>query len=174
MDVTILSQNTLRIKSRNATLIVDPTTSTAKTETDAIIFLEGVLGDKLPKIIGSRITIKGPGEYEVGGVKISVTSVGNDLIASADVDSVKVLLGSGKAIEKVHDKIEQCEVVVVKSDDEFNYSLITTLEPKAVVVYGEKKDEVAKSLGKNDALKSNKFSATAEKLPEEMQLVLLG
>ncbi len=107
MDITILNENTLKVKGKNASIIINPTSSTSKTEADAIILLKSDSSFNPDKIEGSRITIKGPGEYEISGVKISTTRVEDDQIVRIDVDNVKVLVGSGKAIEKIHDKIEE-------------------------------------------------------------------
>lgn len=174
MDVILLNQNTLKIKGKASSLVVNPNSSTNKTEANAILLLSSYSDQKFGKIEGAHITIKGPGEYEVNGMKISATSVGQELVAKIDVDDLKLLLGSGSAIEKVLDKIEECQVAVVGSESEFNHSTLTKLEPKVLIVYGDKQEDVAKSLGKDNAIKAIKYSTTAEKLPEEMEVVLLG
>ncbi len=174
MDVALLNKNTLRIKGKNGSLIINPTSAIGKTEADAIVLLEESADQKAEKVEGSRITIKGPGEYEVNGIKISATRVGKDLVANIDVDGLKLLVGKGSTIEEIHDKTPECKIAVINSDDDFNHSFLTSLEPSALLVYGDKKEEVAKSLGKTDAAYASKFSATSEKLPAEMQLILLG
>lgn len=174
MDVTLLNKNTLRVKGKTASLIIDPTSSLAKTEADAILLLGDYADQGSGKVDGARITIKGPGEYEVGGIKVSATRVGKELVASLDVDGLKLLVGKGSTIEEIHDRIEECQIAVINSESEFNHSFLTSLEPNALLIYGDKKEEVVKSLGKTDAAKASKFSTTSEKLPEEMQVVLLG
>ncbi len=174
MDIALLNPNTLRIKSKNASIVVNPTSSTNKTEADAILLLTIYAKEGLAKIEGSRITIKGPGEYEMGGIKVSTTRVGQELVARVDVDGVKLLIGSGSTIEEIHDKIEECEVAVINSEGSFNYSILTTLEPSVLIVYGDKKEDVAKSLGKDSAIRTSKYSTTSDKLPQEMEVVLLG
>ncbi len=174
MDVILLNENTLKIKGKNASIIINPSTSTSKTEADAIILLKSDLSFNPDKIEGSRITIKGPGEYEISGVKISTTRVEEDQVARVDVDNVKVLVGNGSAIEKIHDKIEEAQVVVINSDEEFNHSILTSLEPNVLLVYGAKRTEVAKSLGKDEAASASKYSTSSDKLPAEMEVILLG
>ena len=39
MEIAILNKGTLKIKSKNATLIVDPSSLSPKTDADAILFL---------------------------------------------------------------------------------------------------------------------------------------
>ncbi len=174
MDVVQLSQNTLRIKGKNASIVVNPTTSISKTEADAILLLSSYVDQSFAKIEGSRITLQGPGEYEVSGVKISTTRVNEELVASIELDGLKLLVGSGTSIEQIHDKIEGCEIGVINADNNFNYSVITSLEPRVLIVYGPKKEEAVKSLGKDTPIVSSKYSTTAEKLPEEMEVILLG
>ena len=174
MDVTLLNENTLKVKGKNASIIINPSSSTSKTEADAIVLLKNDLNYNPDKIEGSRITIKGPGEYEISGVKISTTKVEEDQVVRVDVDNVKVFVGSGAAIEKIHDKIEESQIVVINSDDEFNHSILTSLEPNVLLVYGSKKSDVAKSLGKDEAISANKYSTTSDKLPAEMEVILLG
>lgn len=174
MDVAYLGENSIRIKSKTASIIVDPSPSIGKTETDAVVLTDSILNPNLSKIEGYRIVIKGPGEYEVSGVKVSASRVGEKLVLRLDVDGVKVLIGDGISIEKVHEKIEECDLAVINSENEYNYAILASLEPKALLVYGSQKEAAAKSLGKEDALKANKYSTTAEKLPQEMELIVLG
>lgn len=174
MDIMLLSGNALRIKGKNSSVVINPSKATGKTEAHSILVLDKDLDFSDGKVEGSRITFKGPGEYEVGGIKISATKVGEKLVARIDVDSVKVLVGSGEAIEKIQDKVEGSDLVVVNSDAKFNYSILTSLEPKVLIVYGDLKDEVSKSIGKTVSESTNKFSTTADKLPAELEYVLLG
>jgi len=174
MDVAILSGDSIRIKGKNAAIVVNPTSVTGKIEANAILALNKTLQINDSKIEGSRITIKGPGEYEVGGIKISAIPVGENLVVRIIIDSINVLTGSGEAIEKIQEKLEGSDIVVVNADTKFNYSGLATLEPKVLLAYGELKDEVGKSIGKETNEKVNKFSTTADKLPSEMQYVVLG
>lgn len=174
MDIILLGENSLRIKGKNASIIVNPTDQTGKTEAEAIVLLENFQNDNFPKIEGSRITIKGPGEYEVNGIKVSGIGAERKLMVRMEVDNVKLLIGSGESLEKIHDKVEGAEVVVINADKQFNYSILSSLEPRVLIVYGQSREEVKKSLGKNDAETVSKFSTSADKLPSEMQLIIFG
>ena len=174
MDVVQLSQNTLRIKGKNASIVVNPTISISKTEADAIVLLSSYVDQSFAKIEGSRIIVQGPGEYEINGVKISTTRVNQDLVARIEIDGLKLLVGSGSLIEQIQDKIEECEIGVINADNNFNYSVLTSLEPSVLIIYGQKKEEAVKSLGKDTSIKFSKYSTTADKLPEEMEVILLG
>lgn len=174
MDIMLLPGDALRLKGKNTTLVLNPTTSTTKTEADAIILLDKFLNFSDSKIEGSRITIIGPGDYEVGGTKITAHKVFEKLAVRVDLDNVKVLVGNGEAIEKIQDKVEDSDIIVVNANDKFNYSALASLEPKVLIVYGALKDEVGKSLGKESSEKLNKYATTADKLPQELQFIVFG
>lgn len=173
MDVMILGQNSLRIKGKNASIVVNPDTKTDKTEAEGVVVLADYSDFSDAKIEGTRITIKGPGEYEVSGIKISALRVNGGMVAKLDVDNVKLLVGDGALLEKIQDKIEECQILVVNASQDFNNSALTTLEPNVLIVYGVNNESVVKSLGK-EAVKTSKYSTTVEKLPQELEVVLLG
>lgn len=173
MEVALVGEKTLRIRSKNSSVVIDPTKNINKIEANAIVYtsLNGDLTDA--KIEGSRIDIKGPGEYEVGGIKVEAVKVDGDLAVILEVDGVKLLIGKGKEIKEIHDKIGAFHVAVINADLEFEYSSLTSLEPNVLIVYGNKREEVRKFLGKTDTAGASKFSTTVEKLPSEMQMVIL-
>lgn len=173
MDIMLLGKNSIRIKSKKSSLIIDPASSLGKTEAESWVKLSNISDFSSSKIEGARVGFTGPGEYEVGGIKISLVKAGNESVGFFDVDGVSILAGTGAALEKVGEKVENAEIVIVNADAEFNYSNITSFEPKVLVVYGEKQDEVKKALGK-DGQVMNKFSVTKDKLADEMQFILLG
>lgn len=173
MDIILLGKNSIRIKTKKSSFVIDPTTELGKTEAEAAIKLSNVSNFSAAKLEGSRVTFSGPGEYEVGGVKMSLIAAGNECVGFFDIDNMSLLAGSGAALEKVQEKAENADIVVVNADAEFNYSVVTSLEPKVIVVYGNNKEEVKKVLGKEGEVMS-KFSTGKEKLADEMQLILLG
>ncbi len=174
MDIALLNPGTLRIKGKNSTLIIDPNSSTGKNEADGVIVLNSYENFSVNKIEGYRIIIKGPGEYEVGGTKISALSFDKNLIVKMDVDGVKVLIGDGASIEKLHDKLEETQILVINSDLPFNDSILASLEPNVFVVYGNKKEEVIKTIGKDEPVKVAKYSTASDKLPQELEVVSLN
>lgn len=174
MDVIILGQKSIRIKGKNSSIVLNPTLSISKAEADAILVTEDDENFSDKKVEGSRITLRGPGEYEINGAKVSAIRVEEKMVAKLDIDRVKVLIGNGISLEKVQDKIEGCDILLIYADSDFNHSVVTSFEPSVVMIYGEKSEDVAKSLGKDSPEKTAKFSTTFEKLPSEMQVYLLG
>jgi hypothetical protein len=174
MDITLLPDNAIRIKGKSASLVLNPTKSIGKTEAEGVLNLDSSPNFSSEKTEGSRITISGPGEFEVGGVKVSTTKVIDKFVAQVDVDNVRIVAGSGASIEKISDKFEGGGIALINADAEFDYSALSKIEPSVLIVYGDLKDEVSKKLGKDSSTKVSKFSSSADKLPQEMQFVLLG
>ena len=174
MDIVLLGSKSLKLKGKRSTIVVNPTAQLQKTEAEAILLLDNYEDQSFSKIEGQRIVIDGPGEYEVSGIKISATKANGGIVYLADIDNVKVLIGQGNSIERIYDKVGNCNIVVVDSDKEFDYGILPKIEPSVILIYGEKKEEVGKSLGKVDVPKISKFSVSAEKLPEDLQVLLLG
>lgn len=150
---------------------MDPKKEIAKTPADAIILLNGSNVD-LTRVTDSRIILNGPGGYEVGGAKISGTRTPKGIIYRLSVDDVVVILGS--ATDANVEGFSASQVVVVNTNGESNESFVTALEPKIAVLYGDKKNEAAKALGSENVVSVPKITIAKDKLPEKMEVVVLG
>ena len=172
MDISILSKNSIRIRSKHAALVVDPTEDLAKTNADGIILLSNSNFD-IGRILDYRIVIEGAGEYEVGGVKISVENRGEGFVYSLLVDGIKIVLGKISVIGKIQDSANACDIALLNADSDLK-TTITSLEPKVVILYGDKKLDGVKLLGKEGIPAVQKFTITKDKLPTEMEVILLA
>lgn len=172
MDISIIDSNTVKLKSRQAAFIVDPSKQMPKTSADAIILLDGKENIDVARVTDSRIIISGPGEYEVGGVKISGIKTPKGTIYRFSIDEISVILGY--AIEAKTEGFNACQIAIVNTNSDFSESFVTALEPKMTVLYGEKKLESAKALGKESVIPVSKISISKDKLPMEMEVAVLG
>lgn len=172
VDITILGNNSLKIKGKGVTFIVDPTKALPKTSSDAIILLDGKDSTDISRITDSRITIAGPGGYEVGGAKISGTGTQKGILYKLLIDGISVILGS--ATDTKMEGFNACQAAIVNTSNDFNESFITALEPKITILYGDKKNEAAKTLGQESVSSVSKMTITKDKLPEKMEIVVLG
>lgn len=174
MDVVLFPKGTIKIRSKRAALTVDPVPAErAKASSDVSLFLQkGVMQSVLPE--GVRLSVAGPGEYEIAGVKITVKGEDGHLIYNIRVDGTELLLGRAEAIRGVqeHD-MKEYTIVVVRVDGQLNASALTALSPRVVVLYGAKAGEAARQLGKQSSPLA-KVQVTTEKLPEEMEVMVLG
>ena len=172
MEISLLSGDALRIKGKKSILLVD-VLDTAKTEANAYLFLtQDMLQAKADK---KTLLIGAPGDYEVSGIKISTIRSGGALVYSLIIDGIKVLLTSTATFVTMKDKVDETHVVLFFANSTIDQTAITNISPSVVVCYGEKAKEVSKTFLTDAEIKPvDKFSVTAEKLPAEMQVVLLG
>lgn len=173
MEISTLSKNALKIRSKYATLIVDPSSEMAKTPSDGVLLLKSKHA-LLSKVEGQRLLVEGPGEFEIKGVKISAFDSNEHIAYDIRIDGLEIFVAKAEALQKTSEKVKDYHIVVVRADSNLNQSVITALSPQVVVLYGEKAKEEAKSLGKEVTQTVSKYQTTLEKLPVEMEVVVLG
>ncbi len=177
MDITLLDKNSIKIKIKKVNFVIDPKQKMAKTSADAIITFNIEDAD-LTRVTDYRVLIKGPGEYEVGGIKVIGTKLGDNLYYSFIINEVSVIMGKVKSLEQMLDKISEHNIAILNVDSKINPSIITTIEPKSLILYGDKVKEELPSLSKELLEKktehSQKVSINEEKTQEEIELVVLG
>lgn len=170
MEITLLNETGLRIKGKQASLYINPSAKTSGA--DGIIMLNGLLPDK-SKIDQDQPVIKGPGEYELGGMKITGFKSGNETVYSLNVDRIEILLANGQNLEKDYAKIKEHNIVILYIDSTFDLSFITSLATNSLILFGEKAEESIVALAKDGYRKESKYSVTYDKLPQEMEEILL-
>lgn len=173
MDISIVGENSLKLKGKKVTFIVDPVKEMPKTSADAVILLNG--GNKnidLSRITDSRIIMEGPGSYEVGGIKISGLKTPKGIIYKLLIDDIITILGS--STDTKAEDYDVCQVAIVNTTNDFSESYVTALEPKITILYGENKTESAKKLGAESITMIPKITILKDKLPEKMEIAVLG
>lgn len=172
MDIVIVGNQSIKIKGKQATFLVDPTKDMSKTSADAIVLLNGREKTDVSKVADYRIIINGPGGYEVGGVKISGTKTPKGILYRLTIDNINVILGS--AVDAKMEGFDVCDVAIVNTNNDFNEAFVTAMEPGITVLYGEKKKESAKALGVENTTLVPRITVAKDKLPEKMEIVALG
>jgi len=168
MEIALLAKNTLRIKGKKAVFAVD---GFDKTPSDAVLFLNQ------PSEAASKedtVVIVGPGEFEIGGAKITGTRGEADMLYGLTIDGVDMLLGKLQALDAMQHKLKEYNVVAVLCDAPGNASFVTALASNAIIFYGEKAGEVVESFGKENVKSMSKYSVTKDKLPVEVETVVLA
>jgi hypothetical protein len=154
-------------------LVIDPAAAIQKLEADAVL-LTGKNGE-INKVTDYRVVIAGPGEYEVSGLKIIAVRGEEDLIFSLVSDNVRILVAKVSSLKTIStEKIGDYQIVIINADEDASESAITAMEPRIVVLYGLKAKEAAKALGKEEVAVTSKVSFVEDKLPEEIQVMVLG
>ena len=91
MEIVLLTQNSIRIKDKQASFVVDPQ---EKVSADAYLLLKNPA--HVVKAEEETVIISGPGEYEIGGVKLSGIRAETNSVYSLNVGGVAVLVGDIK------------------------------------------------------------------------------
>jgi len=168
MEIAILPKSGLKIKGKRATFAIDPQD---KSDYEAVLLLNN---NQIDIKSDSGVIISGPGDYEIGGIKMTAIRTEQDLIYSMHVDSVSVLLGNLSALDKIHSKLQEHNIVVANCKENANASFITTLAENVIIFCGEKSGEVVNGFGKENVKTMNKYSSTKDKLPAEVETILLA
>lgn len=173
MDISIGDANYIKIRGKHCSLAIDPSEKANKSTADAVVLLEESNKLNFKNVEGYRVVIKDPGEYEVSQAMVSGKKTDGGIVYKLVVDNINIVLGKASDAAKVLDKIDSCQVLILNADSDINQSVISSLEPKTVVLYGEKKLDVLKNLNKENITPVSKFTLTREKLSEGMEVVVL-
>lgn len=159
--------------------------------------------NNLDVITGSQIKITGPGEYEVNGVSVVGVSTfhdkeegtqrGKNTVYNISIDGLNVVhLGDLGHIlnENTVDEIGETDILLVPVggiytiDAKVASDVVTQLEPKIVIPIHYKLpglkfeldplENFLKEMGFENAQPQPKLSITKDKLPEELQVVVLS
>ena len=179
MEIALLAKNSLKIKGKHTSFVVDPPTfAEASNFAKAASDKSAGKQEKLEYKGGMRIhtdavVIDGPGEYEIGGVKISGTRSEGEVLYNLNVEGVEILLGKLSALEKQQHKLKEQDIVVAYVDSMTNASFVTSLASSVVIYYGEQASELVAKFGKGNVVTMQKYSGLAGKLPQEVETVIL-
>ena len=128
MEISRLSDNSIKIKTKNSTFVIDPEAKSP--EADAYVYT--VAQKNIPE---GQLAIEGPGEYEIGGVYIKGEVVSDNLVYEFLDETKKVLvLSSPSAIKNLD--TEDYPVVIVKASEKVESANLTTIGAELVIVYG--------------------------------------
>jgi hypothetical protein len=168
MEIAILPQATLRIKGKQMTIGID---QIDKTNSRGTIILH--TDPKSLKLIEDNVIINGAGEYEVGGIKITGTRSGQHVVYGMNVDGVEVLIGKISSLDAMQHKLKEHNIVVARCDETVTASFLTSLASNAVIFYGEKGPEISQAFGKENVKPMQKYQTTKDKLPTEVETIIL-
>lgn len=173
MDIQVFGADSLKIKSKKTTLAIDPKSEIPKFEADAILLLDK--NSDISRINDFRVVINAVGEYEINGLKISGIALDSDTIFTILSENALTLIAKASSLEKISaEKVGEYKILIINADSELDQGRVTAMEPNLVILYGEKAKETAKTLGKENAAVSSKITVFEDKLPEEMDVMILA
>ncbi len=168
MEIQLFPKNSLRIKGKRSSFIIDPQ---EKANYNAVILIN--LARESAKVEEEAVVIQGAGEYEIGGIKMTGLQADTDVVYSMNVDGIDVLIGKINALERMQHKLKDHNIVIVICDTLASASFVTSLADNTIVFYGEKAAEIAQNFGKENIKQMGKYVTTIDKLPAEVETVLL-
>ena len=174
MDISIIGEKSLKIRGKLGSFIVDPESTMPKNTADGIL-LQNPNADSsgISKVADYRIIVHGSGDYEVGGIKVAAMKRKESLSYRLHADDVEVLLGKSSELSN-DEKIDSCDILLLNADVNFDEALVAKIDPKVVILYGTGAKEALKKLGKESLPAVKKYTAAKDKLPEEMETIILG
>lgn len=156
MEISKLSESSIKLKGKNASVVVDPV---GKVDAEIVIATQSVDSLSLDKVNGVRLIISGPGEYEVGGVSITGKQVAGGVMYHI-LEQSKIILVPSANVSSVPDD-EEYDCVIVKVIGEFKDDTLGPINAKCVVLYGDTALATIKSENQEKATKVN-IKKTAE------------
>lgn len=177
MEISLIGPQTIRIKGKKGSILVDPTGKIPKTPADASIVFGGQ-DISYTKVDGQRIIIDGAGEYEVSTIKVKAEKNNGRIIYNFTVDSVEVLLarvedltGENKAKFSLIEAKDYAVVVLLASIP-VPKDLLGTIDTKILAFFGQEAGSLKDADGKQTST-MNKITVTSDKLPQDSQVIIL-
>lgn len=140
MEIQLLSQDSIKIKGKNASVIFDPT---SKSDAEIIIATKALDALALDKVLNTRLIVTGPGEYEAGGVSISGKRVKEKMIYVL-FENLKIAVVNSEVAGELPDD-EDFDAVVVHVDTNFSDEVLGPISTKCIVLYGDLAQATVKS-----------------------------
>ena len=159
MDITYLGHSSFKIRGKHATVAIEEDMLTVSRE-------------------GSQYSIKGPGEYEVGGVGIVGHATDKNTIYRLEIDGVAIvhLGGLDRTLTAAEvDELDGVDILMIPIDGAQAVAVINEIEPSIVIPMQYEKsqlDAFLKEIGK-EAIPQAKLTITKDKMPEVMQIIVL-
>lgn len=132
MEIKILKNQTLSLKGKKEIVLVNPTEAQKKENSRIWIYLSEK--EKNQEWNNDKVVIKGPGEYEIGGVEIvGVNGGSGNIVYKVEIDGIVVGL-LGKIDEELSDKKQER----ISGVDVLMADISGTLEYKSIAGYAKK------------------------------------
>lgn len=133
MEIAYIENGSIKIKTKEAIIIVDPVVKAV----GSAVLLTGQLRGDPKKVEGLRLTIKGPGEYEVSGTNILGKRLDSALFFEIFDEINRILLIPSSILSSLKEEIEDYDCVVVRVVGELDLGVISNLSQNTLVFFGE-------------------------------------
>lgn len=131
MELTVTSQNTLKINSKKGYLLIDPQTSD-----DAKIIIQTEVDAPDIAQTNENLVIYGPGDYESNGILVKGNKLDGGVSYSIDTEEGRVIFASSQSISKLTDE-DDFDAVVIKAITPVEESSLSAISSGLIIVYGD-------------------------------------
>lgn len=129
MEVSLIKKTSLKIKSKNAVIVVDPPD---KIEADVSISMSHGTTNQNP--LSSLLFIQGPGEYEVKGVSIHGKGQSESTVYTVLADGMKIMMLSSKDLTSIKDT-DDVSAIIVKVEDKIEDEILSHSSSSLLIFY---------------------------------------
>lgn len=171
MEISVQGVDSPKIRGKHSAIVINPQDKTSSYNAALLI---GNPAKSSLKIRDDVVIINGPGEYEAGGIKVSGMKADDQTIYTISFENLDVLVGTRESLEKAHQKLKEHNVAIIYANTAGNISFASTLSMNALIFIGEKAREVVDSFAKEEKKEIGKYVISAEKLPTEIETILLA
>ena len=135
MEVSYVSNNSIKIKTKKTTLVVDPD---GKTPADVALFTSsGTQASYHSPNTVYKVCIVGPGEFEVGGVMIKVRRLDGHLLFQLYGSDGSLFLLPSSVTGQVKEEEEEQDAVVIHVEGKLDDRIFSQFASKLFVLYGD-------------------------------------
>lgn len=189
MEITHLGHACFRLRAKNTALVIDPFSSKmtglrmSKVTADAVLCTHGHLDHHdLERVEGYRVVIDAPGEYEVGGAQILGIAAFHITLYQIKLEGLTLAhLGDlGQTLtDKMVEELDGVDILMIPTGGVNTIGpaeaaqVVAQLEPKIVIPMHYPVDLFLKEMGKEGVKPQPKLVITKDKLPEEMEVIVL-
>lgn len=170
MEIAVLPKGGVRIKGKQATLLVGSSDVTSGVNA-VLLYTYDEAGEPIKD---SVLVIDSPGDYEVSSVKITSYRNSGDVVHSFLMDGIEVVVGKLAPLERMQSKLGEHNIALIRAEIVTDATFTTSLTTNTLIFYGEKGKEVAEKVAKGALSEMPKYSVTLDKLPAEVETVLLS
>lgn len=135
MELSFVSNHTIKIKTKKTTLVVDPD---GKTSADVALFTSSHEGAVYQQAnMPYTLLITGPGEFEVGGVMVKARSLDGHLLFQIFSADGSLFLLDSSVIGQVKEEDGEQDAAVIHVDSKLDDRIFSQFASKLFVLYGD-------------------------------------
>src|SRR5438874_1011043 len=130
MEISKITDNSIKVKTKNVSVVIDPTT---KTDADIVIITAGNVDEfMIPE--NTKLVIEGPGDYEVGGISVTGEKMGEEMLYTLFDDQFRVILAPLSLISKIRED-DDSDAVIIHAVGPVTKKDLSTLSSDVLLVY---------------------------------------